>query len=97
MSRRSRTGPRDRASLERLLAAAGLRVLLVADSAPTLGVGLDAGSWWWRGDHALVVVPFGGADRRDLKHGETYRFVPRNQRSAGTWRVGDGVVVPARP
>jgi hypothetical protein len=89
-------GPRDLDGTKRLLAAADLRVLLVADGAPTLGVGLDAGSFWWCTDHAWVVVPFGPADRRDLRKGAEYRFVPRNQNPATTWRIGDGVRVPRR-
>jgi hypothetical protein len=90
-------GPRSFAECQRLLAAADLRVHLVADGKPTLGVGFEANAWWWKGDHALVVLPFGDGDRRDLAAGTNYRFVPRNERKdAPAWQLGDGLVVPSR-
>ena len=90
-------GPQSFAETKRLLAEADLRVLLVADGKPTLGIGLDADHWWWRNDHALVVVPFGPADRRDLAADTRYRFVPRNDRKDATvWQVAADVTVPAR-
>ncbi len=89
-------GPASFEETQRLLEETDLRVLLVADGKPTLGVGLDAGAWWWQGDHALVVVPFGAADQRDHVADATYRFVPRNQRKDSAWTVADGVLVRAR-
>lgn len=89
-------GPKDPAELKRFLAEADLRVLLVADGKPTLGVGLDSGSWWYRKDHALVVVPFGGTDRRDHDPSVRYRFVPRNDRKDVLWKCPDGLSVPPR-
>jgi hypothetical protein len=89
-------GPKDNDEMARLLAGADLRVLLVSDGKPTLGVGLDAGNYWGRGDHWDVVVPFGGADQRDHAADREYRFVPRNDRKDATWSVGDGVLVPKR-
>ncbi|HEX5054450.1 MAG TPA: transglutaminase domain-containing protein [Planctomycetota bacterium] len=89
-------GPSSFAELKRLLADADLRVLLAAVGKPTLGVGFDAGHYWWKGDHGLVVVPFGGADRRDLDEASTYRFVARNQGTGSHWQVAEGLVVPSR-
>jgi hypothetical protein len=89
-------GPRDNEDLARLLADADLRVLLVSDGKPTLGVGLDARNYWGRGDHWDVVVPFGGADQRDHAADREYRFVPRNDRKDTKWSVDAGVLVPKR-
>jgi hypothetical protein len=88
-------GPADFAAMQRLLAGADLRVLLVADGANTLGVGLDAGAFWFRNDHALVVVPFGGGDRRDFDPEATYRFVLRNDKKDFPL-TGDPIAVPRR-
>ncbi|MEO6596939.1 MAG: hypothetical protein ABIP94_19510 [Planctomycetota bacterium] len=63
---------------------------------PTLGVGFSAGVFWWKGDHALVVVPFGGADQRDHDGACTYHFVPRNQSRGSHWQVADDLVVPTK-
>ncbi|MFY9341610.1 MAG: transglutaminase domain-containing protein [Planctomycetota bacterium] len=89
-------GPKSFDDTMRLLAAADLRVLLVGKDVPTLGVGFDAGSFWWQGDHALVVVPFGKSDAQDHKKDTSYRFVPRNQKATASWQVGEQVKVPPR-
>ena len=86
-------GAADGGELKRFLAEADHRVLLVADAKPTLGVGFDRGNWWIKNDHALVVVPFGGGDQRDLVKGVKYRFVVRNDRKLAQWEVGDGIEV----
>lgn len=90
-------GPRDGDEMRRLLAEADLRVLLVSDGKPTLGVGFQQGAWWRRDDHWHVVVPFGGADRNDHAADKTYRFVPRNEGKGSTWEVAAGLLVPKRP
>lgn len=88
-------GAADGGELRDFLSAADHRVFLVADGETTLGVGIDAGNWWFRDDgHAFVVVPFGGADRRDLVPDVEYRFVTRNQTDGGaTWQVAEGLRV----
>jgi len=75
------TGVDGPSSLTDGLRTARKRLVLEADGHPTLGIGLDAGCWWWRGDHALVYVPFGPADRRDLALDVTYR--PRMREAPG--------------
>ena len=64
---------------------------LIADN-PRLGIGFDKGNWWWDGEKAQVVVPFGPADQRDLVIGEAYTFEPRNS-SKTQWVVAPGVEV----
>jgi transglutaminase-like putative cysteine protease len=49
------------------------RVYLHAEGRPRLSVGFDPACWWYRGDHALVYLPFGPGDRRDLASGVEYR------------------------
>lgn len=88
-------GPTSFDELTRFLEGTDRRVLLVADGKQTLGVGLDAGAFWWKGDHALVVVPFGGADQRDFDAKADYRFVLRNDTKRFAW-TGDPIAVPRR-
>jgi hypothetical protein len=90
-------GPSDGDEMRRLLAEADLRVLLVSDGKPTLGVGFQPGVWWRREGHWDLFVPFGGADRNDLAPDKTYRFVPRNEGKASSWDVAKGLLVPKRP
>lgn len=61
-----------------------------------MAASIVAGAYWWRGDHALVVVRFGGADQRDLDEGKAYSFVPRNQGRGSTWQVDAQVRVAKR-
>ena len=89
-------GPKDSADLHRLLAEADLRVLLVANGKPTLGVGFDAGNYWGKDGHWLLVVPFGPADRNDHAADTEYRFVPRNESKRSSWQVGQSLLVPQR-
>lgn len=49
------------------------RVYLHAEGHPRLSIGFDPACWWYRGDHALVYLPFGPGDRRDLAEGVPYR------------------------
>ncbi len=86
-------GVADGAALRTFLAMADLRLFLVADGKPRLGVGLDAGCWWFRNDHALVVVPFGPADQRDLATGVPYRLVLRNGSTDAIWQSDDALRV----
>ena len=89
-------GPKSFDEMKRLLAEADLRVMLVGNGVPTLGVGFDAGAFWWKNDHALVVVPFGKADQKDLAKDTPYRFVARNQKTSGSWQIADAAQVPPR-
>jgi hypothetical protein len=89
-------GPRSFDEMKQLLAEADLRVMLVGNGVPTLGVGFDAGAFWWKSDHALVVVPFGKADQKDLAKDTPYRFVARNQKTSGSWQIADAAQVPPR-
>lgn len=89
-------GPKNTAELRRLLAEADARVRLVTEGKPTIEVGLDAHNFWWRGDHAFLVVPFGPADRQGLAPDTEYRFVPRNDGKQSTWQAAEGLVAPRR-
>jgi hypothetical protein len=89
-------GPTSFDGMQRLLAGADLRVLLVADGKPTLGVGFDAGAFWWLGDHAMVVVRLGPADQRDLAADASYRFVARNDGRRNVFEVDPELRVPPR-
>ncbi len=88
-------GPKGVDEMKRLLAESDVRVHLVAQGKPTLAVELAAGNFWWKNDHALVVVPFGRADREGLDPSTSYRFVPRNERGSA-WKVADTALVPPR-
>lgn len=81
-------------ALPDFLEHADLRVLLRAEGHPTLGTGFQPGCWWRDRDagYALLVVPFGGADRRDLAAGVRYTFAPRNDGDA-RWVVADDLRV----
>ena len=67
------TGLADSNELRELLESIERRVYLTADGHPTLSIGFDPACWWYREDHALVYLPFGPADRRDLEQGVAYR------------------------
>lgn len=82
--------------LKRFLGEADLRVHLTGANQNTIGVGMNAGAWWWLGDHAWIVVPFDGADRDAHAADQRYRFVCRNQADGCKWQVQEGVVVPPR-
>ena len=63
----------DGGQLAELLERIDRRIHLEAEGHPRLSVGLDAGCWWFKNDHALVYVPFGPADRDHLVEGVRYR------------------------
>jgi len=77
------TGVAGADELRDLLAAADLRVWLEAEGHPSLGIGFDPGCWWFEQDHALVYLPFGDADRRDLVRGVSYHVHVRNESAEG--------------
>ena len=54
---------------------------------------LDPLCVWWRGDHALVYVPFGPADRRDLVPGVEYSPRFRNDKEHARLEPADGLIV----
>ena len=64
---------------------ADLRVYLEAQDLPTLGIGFDPGCWWYKDGTAYIYVPFGGADRRDLREGVDYAARARNGAEGYTW------------
>ncbi len=86
-------GPRTMSKTLELLAAADLRLLLEAEDRPTLSAALDPLCVWWRGDHALVYVPFGPADRRDLVPGVEYSPRFRNDKEHARLEPADGLIV----
>lgn len=89
-------GPANNGQLQAFLREADLRVLLETDGAQRLGMGFEPGVQWWRGDHAWILVPFGGADRANHDASKEYRFVCRNEGKASKWQVADDVKVAAR-
>ncbi len=98
-------GVDDQGELRALLAIAPRRVWLEAEGHPSLGVALDEGYWWWRGrdEGALVYVPFGPADRRDLALGVRYspRTIPSDladlQVAEGLEVIREAVVAEKHP
>ncbi len=80
-------GPRGSAEFADFLADADLRVHMVPEDGQPLGVGFEAGCWWWKNDHGLILVPFGAGDRRDLVPGKGYVFTPRNDGAAAKWNM----------
>ena len=87
-------GLEDTTALRNLLAEAPKRLLLESEGHPYLGIGLDPACWWWRGDekHALVYVPFGPADKRDLVLDAVYRPKIRDERQSGSrFEFVDGI------
>ena len=89
-------GPDSFDQFQQLLERADLRVYLVADDKPRLGVGFAAGNWWWKGDHAWIVVPFGRGDREQHVADASYAFVCRNEHEQPKWQLADDLVVPPR-
>jgi hypothetical protein len=73
--------------LEAFLAGADRRLYLEAPGRPKLSVALAQGCSWGRGDHCLVLVPFGPADRRDLARGVPYRLTARNGTDGHAWTL----------
>ena len=51
----------------------------------TLGVGFDTGCWWYKNGTAYIYLPFGGADRRELREGVDYAARARNEAQGYTW------------
>ncbi|HWN96724.1 MAG TPA: hypothetical protein VNT99_16975 [Methylomirabilota bacterium] len=61
------------------LEQADARVLMEAEEKhPTLKINFDAGCWWFQDGAAWIYLPFGPADRRDLKSSISYRVRPQN-------------------
>ena len=89
-------GLREPAEPERWFGNADLRVTLACEGESALTVGLHPGAWWWKGDHAWVVVTFGEAASRAHAAARHYEFVCRNEGGGNPWRVSDGVRVPPR-
>lgn len=99
------TGVEDMAELQEVLSSASPRIWLDAEDVPRISVGLESGCCWFLPGpkHALVYVPFGPADRRDLVLDLAYS--PSRPEPEGSARInlaGDIVVlrherVPARP
>ena len=89
-------GLREPAELERFFGNADLRVTLECEGESNLTGGLNPGAWWWKDDHAWVVVKFGDAASRAHVAARHYVFVCRNHGGGNQWRVTDGVRVPPR-
>jgi hypothetical protein len=89
-------GLREPAELERFFGNADLRVTLACEGESNLTGGLNPGAWWWKGDHAWVVVQFGEAASRAHVAARHYEFGCRNHGDGNQWRVADGVRVPPR-
>ncbi|MEM1451909.1 MAG: transglutaminase domain-containing protein [Planctomycetota bacterium] len=66
---------------------ADLRLHLTAEDAPRLDVALEPGCSWFKNDRAFVYVPFGRADREQLRGGTSYRATARNQSETHLWRL----------
>jgi hypothetical protein len=77
--------------LKQFLARADLRVLVEAAGHPTLKVGFDAGCWWFENDVVWIYIPFGPADRRDLKPAVSYRVRSPNSKEGFTWDLDQRV------
>lgn len=80
-------GPRGSAEFAEFLADADLRVRMVPADGQPLGTAFEAGCWWWKHDHGLILVPIGAGDRRDLVPGMGYVFTPRNYGLAAKWSI----------
>lgn len=89
-------GLREPAELQRLLGQADRRIDLSCQGKDTLRVGFNPGAWWWKHDHAWIVVTFGQADRDAHVANRHYQFTCLNREDAGKWLVADGVRVPPR-
>ncbi len=75
-------------ALRTFLQLADLRLWLEAEGHPRLGVGFDAGCWWWYpGGTAFVYVPFGQGDQRELLPGVEYSAVARNGTEGYAWEL----------
>jgi hypothetical protein len=68
------------------LEQADSRVLMEPEEGfPTLKMNFDSGCWWFQDGSAWIYVPFGPADRRDLKTNLLYRVRPQNNATESLW------------
>ena len=74
------------------LGSADNRVFLDGGGA-TLKVGFDPNCFWYDNGAAYIYVPFGPADKNDLREGVRYEVTARNQSNRYKWRVKDGETV----
>jgi len=75
------------------LGRADLRIWLNASGHQTLGIGFIEGCFWLQEDGtALVYVPFGSDDRRDLVEGVTYHATAGNDAIQFKWELDLEVV-----
>jgi hypothetical protein len=94
------TGFRDQDEIHAFLAQADLRIFMDVESeipdgvqASRLGVGFDAGCFWFSNNLLRIYVPFGGGDRRDLVEGVTYSFRPRNETPGFRWHLPEPLTI----
>jgi transglutaminase-like putative cysteine protease len=79
-------------ALREVLGQGDRRVWLEAPGAPRLGIGFDPGCWWYSNGTAHVYLPFGAADRRDLREGVEYAVVARNRTDGYAWEIDHTIV-----
>lgn len=66
---------------------ADTRVFLEAEEVPRLGVHFERGCSWFKNGTVYAYLPFGGADRRDLRDGVSYRVEARNGADHHFWDI----------
>jgi transglutaminase superfamily protein len=78
----------ERALFKQFLTDADAHVLLEPETQDLpLKVRVDHGCWWFQERAAWVYLPFGPADRRDLKPGVPYRVRAENHTDHSRWDV----------
>ena len=68
------------------------RVLMEAEKHPTLKINFDPGCWWFDAGSAWIYVPFGPADRQDLKPNISYRVTPQNHANKFLWNFDQNII-----
>lgn len=73
--------------LRDFLAATDLAAALVAAGDAKVEVAFEPGCWWWKQDHGLLLVRFGGQPT-ELAKGRAYTLAPNNAAKTARWEVG---------